>query len=342
MVKRVGSSHIILIAFKHSDPTKAANIVNEIAQASLGGVYSTTEGALSGSMALREHVRDLGPGARIVSAAAPPIHRDGPTGLLIAAAATVLGFGLGAGIAFLKVSTDRTIRTPARAMSLIGADCLGLIPRIWKGFLARFKRRKTQAKYALVSPVQERPHSILCHAIRRVSAATLEPSNRGMRSLGVTAALPGEGATTVAHNLALIAASAGRKVLLVDGVSSDPRLSRLLAPGERTGLTEVVTYGASLTSSVLTDERSGLHFLPFGEPSACNVDRMWYALMHDFLGKASELYDLVIIDLPPLLRARRCAVGRSSAGCLLAGYRMGPDRRRAHPRGAPAIRAGWT
>ena len=344
LVKRVGSSHIVLIAFKHSDPTKAANIVNEIAQASLGGVYSTTEGALSGSMGLREHIRDLGPSARIVSAAAPPIHRDGPTGLLIAAAATVLGFGLGAGIAFLKVSTDRTIRTPGQAISLVGADCLGLIPRIRKGFLARFKRRKdsTQPNCALLSRVQEHPHSILCHAIRRVSAATLEPPNRGMRSLGVTAALPGEGATTIARNLALIAASAGRKVLLVDGVSSDPRLSRLLAPGERTGLTEVVNYGASLTSSVLTDERSGLHFLPFGEPSACNVDRMWYALMHDFLGKASELYDLVIIDLPPLAMCGGCAVGRPSAGRLLAGYRMGRDRRRAHPRGAPAIRASWT
>ena len=132
----------------------------------------------------------------------------------------------------------------------------------------------------------------------------------------MTATLPGEGATTIARNLALIAASAGRKVLLVDGVSSDPRLSRLLAPGERTGLTEVVNYGASLTSSVLTDERSGLHFLPFGEPSACNVDRMWYAPMDDFLGKASELYDHVIIDLPPLA----CAADARLAGRVLDAF----------------------
>ena len=166
-VKRVGSSHIILIAFKASDPNKAANIVNEIAQASLRDVQSITEAAHSGSMGLREQIRDLGPSARIISAAAPPIHRDGPTGLLIAAAATVLGFGLGAGIAFLKVSTDRTIRTPGQARSLVGADCLGLIPRIGKGFLARFQRRK--------DPTQ--PNALLCHAIRRVSAATLEPSN---------------------------------------------------------------------------------------------------------------------------------------------------------------------
>jgi len=183
---------------------------------------------------------------------------------------------------------------------------LGLIPRIGKGFLARFQRQKDPT----------RPNALLCHAVRRVSAATLERSKGGLWSVGVTATLPGEGATTIARNLALNAASTGRKVLLVDGVSSDPRLSRLLAPGKRTGLTEVVNYGASLTSSVITDERSGLHFLPFGEPSACNVDRMWYAQMDDFLSKASELYDHVIIDLPPLL----CAADARLAAPVLDAF----------------------
>ena len=317
-VKRVGSSQIILVAFKHSDPKKAANIVNQIAQASLRDVDSMTEGALSGSLGLREHIKNLGPSARIISTAVPPIHQDGPTGLLIATAATVLGFGVGAGIALLKVSTDRTIRTPGQAISLVGADCLGLIPRIGKGLLAKLERRKgsTQPNDALLSQVQENPHSMLCNAIRRVSAATLEQSKRGMRSLGVTAALPGEGATMMAHNLALFAAGAGSRVLLVDGVSSDPRLSRLLAPGARTGLIEVVNHGASLTSSVVTDEYSGLHFLPLGEPAGFDVDRMWYAPMEDFLGKASELYDLVIIDLPPL----SCAVDARLAAPVLDAF----------------------
>jgi len=305
-VKRVGYSHIILITFKASDPNKAANVVNEIAQASLRHVQSITEAANSGSMGLRERMRDLGPSVRIVSTAAPPIHRDGPTGLLIAVAATALGFGLGAGIAFLKASTDRTIRTPGQARSLVGADCLGLIPRIRKGFLARFQWHKDATQ----------PDAVLCHAIRRASAATLDRSKRRMRSLGVAATLPGEGATTIAHNLALIAESTGRKVLLVDAVSSDPRLSRLLAPGERRGLTEVVNNGASLTSSILTEERSGLHFLPFGDPSACNVDRIWYAPMDGFLGKASELYDQVIIDLPPLA----CAADAQLAAPVLDAF----------------------
>ena len=305
-VKRVGASHTILITFKDSDPNKAANIVNEIAQASVRDVPSIPEAARSGSMGLRENIKDLGPSARIISAAAPPIHQDGPSGLLIAATAALLGFGLGAGIAFLRVATDHTIRTPGQAISLVGVDCLGLIPRIRKGFFARFQRRK--------SPIQ--PNARLCHAIRRVSAATLDPSKRGMRSLGVTSTLPGEGATTIAHHLALIAAHAGRKVLLVDAVSSDPRLSRLLAPGGRTGLKEVVNNRASLTSSVLTDERSGLHFLPFGEPSACNADRIWYAPMDDFFGKASELYDHVIVDLPPLA----CAADAQLAAPVLDAF----------------------
>ena len=77
-----------------------------------------------------------------------------------------------------------------------------------------------------------------------------------------------------------------------------------------------MNHGASLTSSVVTDEYSGLHFLPLGEPSAFDVDRMWYAPMEDFLGKASELYDLVIIDLPPL----SCAVDARLAAPVLDAF----------------------
>ena len=192
-VKRVGSSHIILIAFKDSDPNKAANIVNEIAQASLRDVQSITEAAHSGSMGLREHIKDLGPSARIISAAAPPIHRDGPTGLLIAAAATVLGFGLGAGIALLKVSTDRTIRTPGQARSLVGADCLGLIPRIGKGFLARFQAktrpnrimhswrrfRKTRTRSVSRDPTSKRGNSRAVETRDAEPGCDGNPSRRG-------------------------------------------------------------------------------------------------------------------------------------------------------------------
>jgi polysaccharide biosynthesis transport protein len=317
-VKRVGSSQIILVTFKHSDPNKAANIVNQIAQASLRDVDSMGDGTLSGSLGLREHIKNLGPSARIISPAVPPIHPDGPTVLLIATAATVLGFGVGAGIALLKDYTDRTIRTPGQAISLVGADCLGLIPQVRNGFLARFERRKnsTQPNDASLLQVQEDPHSMLCNAIRRVSAATLEQSKRGMRTLGVAATLPGEGATMMAHNLALFTAGAGSKVLLVDAVSSDPRLSRLLAPGARSGLIEVVNHGAPLINSVVTDECSGLHFLPLGEPSGFDVDRMWYAPMQGFLGKTAELYDLVIIDLPPL----SCAADARLAGPVLDAF----------------------
>ena len=56
--------------------------------------------------------------------------------------------------------------------------------------------------------------------------------------------------------------------------------------------------------------------LPLGEPSGFDVDRMWYAAMEGFLAKTAELYDLVIIDLPPLA----CAADARLAGPVLDAF----------------------
>jgi succinoglycan biosynthesis transport protein ExoP len=321
-VRRVGSSHVILVGFKASDPNKAAIIVNEIVQASVRDMHSITEAAHSGNIWLREHIKNLGPNARVVSEAAPPLHRDGPTGLVIAAAAVVLGFGVGAALSFLLESTDRTVRTSGLAKSLVGAECLGLIPltgsdgrEVRKGFLGRFARRHDQPNFSLLSCVLEHPHSNLSATLRRVRTVAVG-SKRGMRRLGVTSAIPGEGATTVAINIAHLAASAGYRVLLIDGVSSDRCLSRLLAPGAPAGLIDVVNKQALLTRSVVTDERSGLDFLPLGEQSAFDIDRMWCVQIDDFLHEISDEYDLVIVDLPPLA----CATDARLAARVLDAF----------------------
>src|SRR4029077_19895130 len=81
---------------------------------------------------------------------------------------------------------------------------------------------------------------------------------------GVTSSLPNEGKSTIAGSLALLAADAGAKVILVDCDLRNPQLSSKLAPNAKFGLLNVIAGDKSLEEAVTIDASTGLAFLPAG------------------------------------------------------------------------------
>jgi capsular exopolysaccharide synthesis family protein len=116
----------------------------------------------------------------------------------------------------------------------------------------------------------------------------------------VTSAVPGDGKTVTALNLALILSeSYGRRVLLVDADLRRPSLHFISGFGETPGLSEALKSHTDQKLPVcqLTDR---LTLLPAGRPNPDPVSGLSSTRMRRVLEEATTLFDWVILDTPPM------------------------------------------
>ncbi len=122
------------------------------------------------------------------------------------------------------------------------------------------------------------------------------------RVLLVSSPGPGQGASTVALNLAIAAARAGRRVMLIDADPSPNGLGRFLSTGREPGLSDVAEGTATLKEATRfwsLDDGSQFPMLPSGaEPT--DLDALSGVLVADALDAVSEHADLILIDVPPV------------------------------------------
>ena len=122
-----------------------------------------------------------------------------------------------------------------------------------------------------------------------------------VRSLVVTSALPQDGKSTVAMNLATVLAEGGKSaVLLIEGDLHRPSITTTLSIPKSRGLAECVETGLNPLSVIQKIEPLGWYFLQAGSTSS-NPTEM---LQDDALGTVMETtrrhFDWTIIDTPPL------------------------------------------
>ncbi|ARQ02429.1 GumC family protein [Pseudorhodoplanes sinuspersici] len=126
---------------------------------------------------------------------------------------------------------------------------------------------------------------------------------RRMGVVLITSALPGEGKSTVALNLARTAAQTGEEVLLVDGDLRRPALAKAMhLPGEG-GLNDFLSGHADLASVVKQDAPTNLYAIAGrqGVPGAKSIALLSSYRMTQLIDHARDVFDLVVIDASPLL-----------------------------------------
>jgi capsular exopolysaccharide synthesis family protein len=125
--------------------------------------------------------------------------------------------------------------------------------------------------------------------------------DRRIRSLMVTSSGPSEGKSTTALHLAMAHAQHGRRTLIIDGDLRRPSVHRRFDIPSSPGLSNVLTAGVPWKSVVVRKEtQPNLDILPAGPPMRRAADLIG-AEFTQLLETASEEYDLVILDSPPLL-----------------------------------------
>lgn len=127
-------------------------------------------------------------------------------------------------------------------------------------------------------------------------------SQRGIRTVVVSSAVPGEGKTLTTLNLALSCAQLPRiRVLAIDGDLRTSGLTTLLGRLPSPGLGEVLTGKARFEESVMATDLANLHVLGAGSSETPASGLYSGERWKELVAWSTENFDLVIVDSPPIL-----------------------------------------
>lgn len=150
----------------------------------------------------------------------------------------------------------------------------------------------------------------------RITVLFSKPSVR----LVVSSALPGEGKTTVAVNLAIALAQKGKRVLLLETDFRHPVLAERLRMGHAPpgGLSEVLEGKAPPAANTVFFTDLGFYLLPAGSPHPDAAQAVSSAKLGNVLDALEKEYDWLLLDSPPAcLYGDAGILGRAADGVLL-------------------------
>jgi capsular exopolysaccharide synthesis family protein len=124
---------------------------------------------------------------------------------------------------------------------------------------------------------------------------------RTLKSVLVTSAIPREGKSMVAANLAITLAQSSIRVLLVDADLRRPSLPLLFGLKLVEGLAEILQGRAEFMALCRRIDPLGLFLLPAGRPPANPVELLQGDFMRGVVKTATSTFDWVVIDSPPVL-----------------------------------------
>src|SRR5580692_8352130 len=272
---------------------------------------------------------------RIVDVARVPTGPIEPNIPRYLAFAFILGLTSGVGLAFLQEGLDNTVRTAEQAQMISGLPPLGMIPlparTAREGANPKRLMIATSSKEAVEMVAQSRPHSQMAESYRALRTSLLL-TNLGAppKVIIVTSALPQEGKTTTSMNTALVLAQKGVRVLLIDADLRRPSIHKILGMGPRSGLSNVLTGGATLEQAITpTSILPNLFILPAGTPPPNPAELLASSNMRDVLERLRNEYDHVVVDTPPSLSVTDAVVLSPRADAVVLVIRSGQTTKQA-------------
>jgi len=287
---------LINVTVSDLDPGQAATIANAVA-VQLGSVIQLLETSSAGDIVPVK--------ATLTNPAEPPGSPSSPRTRVNLLLGLLIGLALGVGYAFLRESLDTSVKSPDELADISGATPLGMVtfdPEAKTNPLVTLDTRATRSE--------------AFRAIR-TNLQYVDVDNPP-RVVAVTSALPGEGKSTTAINLAVTMAQAGKQVVIVETDLRRPKASGYLGVESQVGLTDVLAGQTKLDDALLPWNRDLLTVLPAGptppNPSELLASQQFVQVLEQLRSE----YDQVIIDCTPLLPVTDGAiVSKAADGALL-------------------------
>jgi succinoglycan biosynthesis transport protein ExoP len=235
--------------------------------------------------------------------------------------ALLIGLCGGIGLCFLFDYLDDSIKGPDEVEKLAELPSLGVIPLVPpdglhknNGYNAYYKRRYS---YGQVNPENEHtlpevkeielvnhhyPDLPLAEDYRTVrTSILLSHAEKPPKTIVCTSALTQEGKTSPVDNLATSFAQLQERVLLIEADLRKPRLHRIFKQRNLSGLTGYLTGKTPLKDIIDQTFVENVWLIPSGLVPPNPVELLNSRKMRDLLEEVSEVFDIVLLDSPPVL-----------------------------------------
>lgn len=214
---------------------------------------------------------------------ATPARKVSPNLVLNLALATVAGVLLGALFSLLRDASLDRVNSVEEASILAESEVLSRIPV------------RSSARDPLIADPQ-RARAFEAYRILRSSALLAAGGDKG--AFVVTSTVPKEGKTTVAGNLAVATALAGKRTVIVDANLRNPALHKLFKVDSERGLTEVVGGSLTLDDVVKETATPGLSVITAGAEVPNPTELIGSERMTQVIEDLKSRFDTVIFDSP--------------------------------------------
>lgn len=256
--------------------------------------------------------------------------------------AFLVGLVGGIGLALLREYLDNTIKTPDDVESLARLPSLAVVPAFGEGassakrtgYLRPGSNNGHEKRIELVA--QHLPKSQMSEAFRALrTALLLSQPDHPPQVILVTSALPREGKTTAAANLAVTLAQLGDKTVLVDADLRKPGVGRLLnlGSGKYAGLSSYLAGVSSLDLVTVPHPAiPNLAAIPTGPLPPNPADLLSSHKLSEAIAELRTKFKFIVIDSPPIMAATDAVILSVQTDGVLLVVRSGETPKEAFTR----------
>ena len=230
----------------------------------------------------------------------------------------VLSILLGVGCGFLVEVIISVFHTPEEVTAATKVPLLGVIPVAKQLKRNTINQNKNTLVAALAGVTGKKSNTFLAdnsYQIKMEYSPKLLEAFRSfytnirlltyesaLKSLVISSAVHGEGKSTIAVNLARIAASVGQRVLLVDANLRNPQIHLRVDLPNLQGFSDTISTDISLNDAIQrSPENENLFILTAGQVPPDPIKLLSSQKRKYLMDQFNAFFDLIIYDTPPLV-----------------------------------------
>ncbi len=239
-----------------------------------------------------------------------------PKKILVIALGIIIGLFFSVGFVFVRVFLRRGIESPEQ-LEEMGINVYASIP-VSEWLTKNTNKNKRQKNESDTLLAVENPADLAVEAIRSLRTslhfAMMESKNN---ILMISGASPNAGKTFVSTNLAATIAMTGKKVLFIDSDLRKGYVHKMLGSENVKGLSDILSGQAKVESIIERVSGGEFDYIGRGQTPPNPAELLMHPRFKELLSWASQNYELVIVDTPPILAVTDAAIIGRYAGTTL-------------------------